>query len=97
MGRSFKSVAVVKAYDAQGQFVCEDIVPSGSFAQSGSLLLNVASVRAARGIRFISCRLFDEAGNRVDAPSTHYDLAGNETRGNYRRPDGTIIDNCDWV
>lgn len=92
MGRDFQSVAVVKAYDAQGKFVCEDIVPVDSFARSGSLLLDVAEVRAARGIRFISCRLFDDVGRRVAIRTLNYDLAGHETAANYRRPDGTIIE-----
>ena len=95
MGRSFESVAVVKAYDAQGEFVCEDIVPVDNFASSGSLLLNAAEARAARGIRFISFRLFDEAGNRTQARTMNYDVSGKEIPANYRRPDGTIIEDVD--
>jgi hypothetical protein len=97
MGRSFKPVAVVKAYDAHGSFVCEDIIPLENFANASSLILNLSEVRAARGIRFISVRRFDESGNRMEAKTFNYDLRGNEIRANHRRPDGTIIENADWL
>jgi hypothetical protein len=97
MGRAFRDVAVIKAYDAQGAFVCEDIVPSENFATSGSLLLNVAAVRAERGIRFISFREFNRSGVRTESQSFSYDANGQEVRASYRRPDGTIIENVDWV
>ena len=97
MGRAFKGVAVVKAYSGDGRFICEDIVPLASFDHSGSLIMNVAQVRAARGIRFISLRRFDDEGRVAASMSRHYDLAGNETGGNYQRPDGSIIENVDWV
>ncbi len=97
MGRPFKNVAVIKAYDAKSQFVCEDIVPMASFDNAGSILLNVADVRAARGIRFISFRLFDASGNRIQFQSMSYDLKGEQVRHNYRMPDGTIIEDPNWV
>jgi hypothetical protein len=97
MGRDFRNVAVVKAYDAQGVFVIEDIVPSASFDVSGSILLNVAEFRAARGIRFISFRRFNDAGVPIERASTWYDLHGSRVPGLHRRPDGTIIETPDWV
>ena len=96
MGRPFRECAVVKAYDGNGEFLEEDIVPLASFRVSGSLLLNSATVRAARGIRFISFRIFDESGQR-----THYEPMTFNRRGEqapiYRRPDRSIIEDPDWV
>lgn len=97
MGREFRNAAVVKAYDAAGAFVAEDIVPWASFAISGSILLNVAEYRAALGIRFISFRRFDDTGRRIEHESKCYDLNGREVPGFFKRPDGTIIENPDWV
>jgi hypothetical protein len=97
MGRPLKSVAVVKAYDAEGNFVCEDIVPSAEFAASGSMLFNDASVRAERGIRFISFRHFDGSGAKTHDQRLNFDLAGKEVRALYHRPDGTIIEDPPWV
>ena len=93
MGRQFTNAAVVKAYDAGGRLVAEDIVPTESYAKSGSLVLNSAETRAARGIRFISFRLFDESGSRVEQRGMSYDLQGHEVPGLHRMPDGTIIEN----
>lgn len=93
MGRPFKSAAVVIAYDASGNQVDEDIVPAETYSEIGSRLLNSAETRVALGIRFISFRLFDEAGVRVEIQSLSYDLQGNQVAGLYRMPDGSIIEN----
>lgn len=93
MGRHFENAAVVKAYDAAGKLIDEDIVPTESYAKSGSLLLNSSEFRAAHGIRFISFRLFDESGNRVERRTMWFDLQGNEVPGLHRSSDGTIIEN----
>lgn len=97
MGRDFRYAAVVKAYDAGGAFLMEDIVPLESFRISGSYLLNSTEFRSARGIRFISFRVFDEDGNRAEQQSFCYNLQGEEVSGLHRRPDGTIIEDPDWV
>jgi hypothetical protein len=93
MGRSFISAAVVKVYDAGGNLIAEDIVPAESYGRSGSLPLNSHDVRAARGIRFISFRLFDQSGNRTEQRTASYDLDGQEIAGLHRMPDGIIIEN----
>ena len=97
MGRTFRDVAVVKAYDVEGSFVTEDIVPVASFHTSGSILLNCAQTRATKGVRFISFRVFDEQGNRTDDDRVSYDSRGTQVEGLHRRPDGSIIEDCDWV
>ena len=96
MGRPFRECAVVKAYDGNGEFLEEDIVPLASFRVSGSLLLNSPTVRAARGIRFISLRTFDENGQRTDNETFTFNRRG-ERAPIYRRPDRSTIEDPDWV
>ena len=64
MGRAFYSQAVVKAYDASGGFVCEDILPLAQFDADGADLLMSQERRIKNAIRFISVRTFDSEGRR---------------------------------
>ncbi|MBI2824212.1 MAG: hypothetical protein HYX69_05960 [Planctomycetia bacterium] len=96
MGRPFANTVVAKAYDADGNLLAEDLVPAESYAKLGSLLLNSDKVRAARGIRFISFRRFDESGNRVEQRTISYDLhgqlAGGAPAGKWdRHRDATLV------
>ncbi len=92
MGRPHRNVAVVCAFDAASQAVAEDIVPLSSYRAIGSILLNSPHVRQAKGIRFISVRVFDESGRRIEDSRKSYALDGREIPGFHRMPDGTIIE-----
>ena len=92
MSRPHKDVVVVVAMDADGHSVREDIVPRHSFAASGSLLLNSATVRERDRIRIISVRVFDEQGVRLDSQMRYFGPDGAPVEALHRRPDGTIID-----
>jgi hypothetical protein len=95
MGRDFRNVAVVKAYSAEGQFVAEEIISLVDFSASGSELINSAEVRRDCGVRFISLRLFDEAGNKVDSASYNFGNDGMAAKGLHRRFDGSIIEDAE--
>jgi hypothetical protein len=96
MGRKFIDVAVVKAYDADGIFICEDISPALNPSEFGCKLLDSAEFRSTHGIRCISYRLFDPRGIPVKKEWITYNLQGHEAPV-YQRTDGTIIENPEWV
>ena len=79
MGREFFNQAVVKAYDSNGAFVCEEILPLAQFDDVGCELLISKERRVQRAIRFISVRTFDTAGKRHVDWRLRYD------------PDGTLL------
>jgi len=67
MGRDFKNQAVVKAYNADGDFLLEEILSLEIFDTEGSELLSNQQKRMDNSVRFISTRTFDENGHiRVD-------------------------------
>ena len=76
MGREFHSQAVLKAYDAAGAFVCEDILPLAQFDTAGADLLISKERRLKNAIRFISVRTFDSEGKRRVDWRLRYDLDG---------------------
>ncbi len=92
MGRAHKDVTVVIGLDEGGEKVREDIVPNSSFAVSGSLLLNSATIRRRDGIRMISVRVFDPKGQRLKSELKYYSREGAQIDCFHRRPDGSIIE-----
>jgi hypothetical protein len=92
MARDHRNVAVVIGFGAESQQIAEDIMPLPSYRLSGSILLNVADVRRAKGIRFISVRLFDDVGKRIEQFGKSYALDGREVEALHRMPDGSIIE-----
>ena len=96
MARDHRNVAVVIGFDADGQNIAEDIVPLPSYRVSGSILLNSPDDRRAKRIRFMSVRVFDEEGKRVEDFRKSYALDGREVEAIYRRPDGSIIEKLPW-
>jgi hypothetical protein len=92
MGRPRRDVAIVCAFNAQSEQVAEDIMPLASYSNAGSILLNSEHVREAKGIRFISVRLFDASGDRIEAFMKSYASDGRAIPGFHRMPDGTIIE-----
>jgi hypothetical protein len=96
MGRNHQNVAVVIGCDADGRQIAEDIIPVPSYRLSGSILLNSPDVRRVKGVRFISVRVFDEEGNRVENFGKSYALNGREVEALHRRPDGSIIEKLPW-
>jgi hypothetical protein len=95
MGREFQNVAVIKGYSADGSFVIEDVLPLTAFNANGSHLLISTQVRQENGIRFVSVRLFDESGVRIETKSLYYNLKGEPVEKLIRRPDGSIIEDAD--
>ena len=96
MARDHRNVAVVNGFDADGNQVAEDVVPVTSYRVSGSILLNSPDVRRVKGIRFMSIRVFDENGNRIENFRKWYALSGLEAKPSHRRPDGSIIESLPW-
>jgi hypothetical protein len=86
VGREFNNQAVVKAYDANGAFVCEEILSLPEFDADGCDLLISRERRVRVAIRFITVRTFDSAGLRRIDWRLRYDHEGsllpqNETSG----------------
>jgi hypothetical protein len=92
MGRPHREVAVICGFNSESERVVEDIVPLPSYRHAGSLLLNSEHVRQLQGIRFISVRIFDENGDRIEKFRKSYARDGREIPGLHRMPDGTIIE-----
>lgn len=92
MGRPHKDVVVVIALNERGEKVREEIVPNGSFALSGCLLLNSAATRKKESIRMISVRVFDSEGQRLNSELKYFSREGAQVEAFHRRPDGTIIE-----
>jgi hypothetical protein len=92
MARPHVEVAVVCAFDANSEQVAEDVVPLSSYRNAGSLLINSEHVRQHQGIRFISVRVYDEDGRRIEDFRKSYGQDGRENSGIHRMPDGAIIE-----
>ena len=96
MARDHRNVAVVIAFDTDGHGVAEDNIPVASYRVSGTILLNSPDVRRAKGIRFISTRLFNEEGHRIEVFGRSYASDGHEVEALHRRPDNSIIEKLPW-
>jgi hypothetical protein len=93
MGRPHQNVAVVTLYNASLKVLGEEIIPLANFRSTGSIYVNSPHVRRAKGIRYISLRLFESEPGIPVGRSTHcYALDGREVPTLHTRPDGSIIE-----